>query len=1108
MSGPYNWAAIITATEALRQYVSEIKSTGRSTSGHLVEALVNRLEDLLNEAEAFDHAQDPEAPRNLARAHYELTWYYWTQHEQRSSASLEAGSAFDSAARHLAQARLLFFYSIPEGAIPRGLSQHPDLEQGQSRQMRLTYLRHERDLLYAHAVAVGGEPFLSRLFAVSRKIVSSTSDHHPHAWDDLSLHGSVLRLVGEQSSNRDMLNQAVLIHQWLLQKDEENRQKHSGNLANALLGRYWLTGSQDDVRDAWVHTKMSYDSAPNALNGDVRRMSVINLANTADRWFYASGDLESLDSTIGAVRHEIDLLESEVATGRDPNAIDIVLLLNAGNLLSQRYTAVGDRAALDHAVAYSRLGMRWAPYGENNFQLRANLAAQLSKRASLTGSAADLDEAIKVGRRLLEEGPDDHPSRHEWLSNHARHLIQEITATGETDAMDKALALAEQAVSVMPPGVASASRTLEAVVDAFLAASQHSANADGLTKAISYAHEALSVSPPGSPERARKLARLAVAHAARHEKEGRLSDLEEAVKFSSQASDDEQSISSERASQAYNVAVYAYRLAQESADDAWLDIVLTWTQRARELGPDPQVKFDAEVLKAHALELSERPDAALLSYESAISMLPALTWRGLDPAARTSALFGRGEVVARAVDLAVHAGDSELALRLVEDGRQILWKQDIEFMSDLSHLDSVAPSLARQIADTRNQIRALEDKFDSATWNPVFGLDQEGVRRRLWNEWDQLMAEVRDIGATQGVFEESHPVDLLEAIGRRTCIIVVPGDEHGHALVLSSSTIAPIMLPLLTITNTGRRRRQLADILQGLEHLGKPESLNVAKRGMLDLLSWQWEAIVQPVYAHIDEANPEMRAAGSELRLWWCLTGMSTGLPVHATRLPDHRYLFEVCVSSQTGSITDLARAAASDVETVGRMSLVSAARAPGEDPLEFADEEVKTIAGRLPSEMLLDASRQVAMTAFARAEGVHVACHGSPQRYGSAPELLMADGPLQMAQIARSVNAKASWAYVSACSTAEPAYGIEDEGLTIASAFQVAGYKHVIGTLWSINDSLAVYFASLFYEHAIVDGRLSPERAAGALAAVTARIANEYPEYPVLWSSYIHTGP
>ncbi|RYP39316.1 hypothetical protein DL768_010722 [Monosporascus sp. mg162] len=56
--------------------------------------------------------------------------------------------------------------------------------------------------------------------------------------------------------------------------------------------------------------------------------------------------------------------------------------------------------------------------------------------------------------------------------------------------------------------------------------------------------------------------------------------------------------------------------------------------------------------------------------------------------------------------------------------------------------------------------------------------------------------------------------------------------------------------------------------------------------------------------------------------------------------------------------------------------------------------------------------------------------------------------------------------AYLSACSTgANEAYRLADEGIPLVSAFQLAGFRHVVGTLWEVSDRHCVDVARVLYE-------------------------------------------
>jgi len=73
-----------------------------------------------------------------------------------------------------------------------------------------------------------------------------------------------------------------------------------------------------------------------------------------------------------------------------------------------------------------------------------------------------------------------------------------------------------------------------------------------------------------------------------------------------------------------------------------------------------------------------------------------------------------------------------------------------------------------------------------------------------------------------------------------------------------------------------------------------------------------------------------------------------------------------------------------------------------------------------------------------------------------------------------------AEFAGLSACKTATGGAELLDEAITLAAALHYTGYRHVIGTLWSVHDSpgTADLFATIYRDMA-VNGRVRPERSA-----------------------------
>jgi hypothetical protein len=170
---------------------------------------------------------------------------------------------------------------------------------------------------------------------------------------------------------------------------------------------------------------------------------------------------------------------------------------------------------------------------------------------------------------------------------------------------------------------------------------------------------------------------------------------------------------------------------------------------------------------------------------------------------------------------------------------------------------------------------------------------------------------------------------------------------------------------------------------------------------------------------------------------------------------------------------------------------------APGDDAA--VDEHVPTrasVLARLPAAAI-----------------AHFACHGSSDPADpSQSRLLLHDhdaAPLTVASLAPVNLDRAQLAYLYACNTTVTgATELLDEAIHLTSAFQLAGFPHVIGTLWAISDQLAVAIAATFYTHLRTrEDTLNTSHAAHALHHAIHVARDRYPATPSLWAAYLHAG-
>jgi CHAT domain-containing protein len=135
-------------------------------------------------------------------------------------------------------------------------------------------------------------------------------------------------------------------------------------------------------------------------------------------------------------------------------------------------------------------------------------------------------------------------------------------------------------------------------------------------------------------------------------------------------------------------------------------------------------------------------------------------------------------------------------------------------------------------------------------------------------------------------------------------------------------------------------------------------------------------------------------------------------------------------------------------------------------------------------------------------ASWAHFACHAhSNPSSPSDSHLLLYDG--SVTEISRLRPSDAELAYLSSCSTAQGSDRLADEAIHIASAFQLAGYRHVVGALWPVQDTTSAELAEDFYGR-IAEGA-SP---AHALHAAIRELRDTQPLAASLWAGYLHAWP
>lgn len=186
----------------------------------------------------------------------------------------------------------------------------------------------------------------------------------------------------------------------------------------------------------------------------------------------------------------------------------------------------------------------------------------------------------------------------------------------------------------------------------------------------------------------------------------------------------------------------------------------------------------------------------------------------------------------------------------------------------------------------------------------------------------------------------------------------------------------------------------------------------------------------------------------------------------------------------------------------------------PNGGPLKGVDREATLVAdsfrGAHTQLTGRHATRAAVLAALATHQYAHFACHGAIDAdTPAASGLCLDDRRLTIEELSRCdlPRGAAQLAFLSACDSSAASVFLLDEAITIAAATQLAGFRHVIATMWPISDGLAPRVARDVYKTLAPTGASDNGRVARALHAAVRNLRRNGGS-PVQWGPYVHIGP
>jgi tetratricopeptide (TPR) repeat protein len=963
----------------------------------------------------------------------------------------------------------------------------------------------------------GAEADLDTSIDCFEKAVRATSTGHPDRAAYLSNLGAALQGRFSQSGADTDLESSIDCFEKAVQAtptDHPERATYLSNLGAALETLAERTGRVADLEAAIRHHQKAVDTTP--TDHPDRGARLTNLGTALHTRFEWNGAVADLDSAVD--RHR-----EAVQTTPVDHSDRAAMLSNLGIALQARFERTGAVADLKTAVEHLQEALDTTPTDHpSHARYLSNLADARRIRYMRTGVVADLETAVQLHQQAVDATPADHPERAPRLSNLGITLQARFERLAAGADLDKAVGHLQEAVDATPADDPSRARYLSNLGTALQTQFRQTGVAEVLDTAVERLHEAVEATPADHPDRAPRLSNLGASLQARFERTRKVKDL--------------------------NAAVDAWQKALDADSAA------------------PSIRVEAGISAADLLTKSGAAERAADVTEAAVRLLPQVVPRRLERGDQQHAIGSfaglAGAAAARA--LAAPGGSAseraERALGLLEAGRAVLLSQALDARSDLTDLNERHPELARRFAEQRERLdqpvnTKISTRRSDAGESPRSGLENTARgRNRLAEQFNATLAEIRSL---DGFASFALPPTVDELITEASHGPVVVFNVHtgrGDALLLTAHGITSLELPRLIPRNVVETINTFRQALHRARSGADPSEREEAQETLLAVLRWLWDAAAGPVLEALGyDGQPAAATCGAHEagwpRVWWAPGGLLGLLPLHAAGYhsdaaddPHRRTVMDRVVSSYTPTVRALRyareRASRQARETSAPAALIVAMPTTPHVPgrLPFVDAEAAMLQDRLPDSVVLrepdpaDApvdptpstpTKANVLAHLPRCAIAHFACHGASHPTDPSKSRLLLhdhkDDPLTVGSLAPVALDQARLAYLSACRTAAiDTTSLLDEAIHLTSAFQLAGYPHVIGTLWEIDDRIAVRIAKAFYEGLRSDSAaLDADQAARALHEAVRRVrdgrdlppGHDRTRSPYVWAAHLHAG-
>ena len=990
--------------------------------------------------------------------------------------------------------------------------------------------------LHTRTLRKGSSEDLDRAITLADEAVKTTPNGDPNRVDYLNNLSNVLELRYERLGSPIDSDRPLSLYREIVELSPKHPNKAAflNNLGKALLIRFERTGSIDVLNEAVSFCDEAVLSTPNGHSG--RATYLTNLGNGLHGRFEWLGTNDDLTRAIDAHREAV---QESSSLSNDPNRG--MHFNGLGRALGTRFEQTGSKDDLNQSMALLTKAVEITPTSHTlRFVYINNLATALRNRFKWLGSMEDLDQAITVIKNNMSTSvtKETDPNRGMHLNNLSTLLLTRYERTKLIKDLDEAVAKSDEAIACCSKVHRNRVIFLTNLGNALITRSYllKTTSLEDLDHGIDAFDEVVQSTPYDHPSRALYLNNLAAALRIRFQRKGSMEDLnhaidiyEDAVKLVATSSPDKGLMLNNKG------AALELRFERTGSSDD-LDRAISAHKQAVSLVTVPPTERIQAASRAASLLQSYGPEhvaEAARLLRIAVELLPLASPRALkrdDQQYIMSTLAPQGQFIAsRAAALSLEVEDEPYeALQLLELGRGVIAGMLLDIRTDITALKEEHPILAQRFEQLRN-------KLDSPLNQPQVLVDESSYythlastttrREALSKEFDSLLKSIRSMENFKRFLLGPTRSELMALAGPGTIIVFNVAPIRSDAILVTNKEIRSLPLPKMDYKVVQQKTESLRQALQKI----RLATYEAVRKEMCNILEWLWMTAMDPVLREL--GFTKTLPSENWPRVWWVASGSLSLLPIHAAGVyskPSPENVLNRVISSYTPTIKSLAHARertvklSRDENVIENIYVFGMSKTPGvKKDLPYVDKEVEMIKSIDAQSILnLAPTKAIVLSSLENCRIVHFACHGqSDYSDPSRSRLLLQDwqhDPLSVADIVGLKLEYAKFAYLSCCHAAnQRVESLFDEGIHMTGAFQLAGFSHVVGTLWQITDEQAVEVSRSVYEVVLnsKDRRVNVDEIAQALHTALRQLREKTRrsrngQYnPLIWAPYVYFG-